>query len=77
MPTLPEVLAHFPKQPLVLRLKSDEQKDGEELARDLSRLPRERQKRLTVYRSIAAVVERLPQLRVMSKATIKKVCLLI
>jgi glycerophosphoryl diester phosphodiesterase len=76
MPTLPEVPAYFPKQPLVLHLKSDEQKDGEELARYLSRLPQERQKRLAVYRSVAAVAERLPQLRV-SKATIKKVCLLI
>lgn len=31
MPTLSEVLAHFPKEYLVLHLKGDEQKDGEKL----------------------------------------------
>jgi glycerophosphoryl diester phosphodiesterase len=72
MPTLPEVLAHFPKEHLVLHLKSDEQKDGEKLGEYLSLLSDENLGRLVVYggdRSIAALHERLPQLRVMSKAT--------
>ena len=72
MPTLSEVLAHFPKEYLVLHLKGDEQKDGEKLGEYLSLLSDENLGRLVVYggdRSIAALHERLPQLRVMSKAT--------
>ena len=72
MPTLSEVLAHFPKEHLVLHLKSDEQKDGEKLGEYLSLLSDENLGRLVVYggdRPIAALHERLPQLRVMSKAT--------
>ena len=72
MPTLSEVLAHFPKEHLVLHLKSDEQKDGEKLGEYLSLLSDENLGRLVVYggdRPLAALHERLPQLRVMSKAT--------
>ncbi len=56
----------------MLHLKSDEQKDGEKLGEYLSLLSDENLGRLVVYggdRSIAALHERLPQLRVMSKAT--------
>lgn len=78
MPTLPEVLSHFPKQPLVLHLKSNEQEDGEELAEYLLELPQERLESLAVYggdRPIAALKKSLPKLRVMSKATMKKALL--
>lgn len=74
MPSLTEVLNRFPHQPLLIDIKSNDPKEGELLAQYLSKLSERRLKQLAVYggdEPIAALKERLPQLRVMSKATMK------
>ncbi|MFC3997917.1 glycerophosphodiester phosphodiesterase family protein [Nocardiopsis sediminis] len=71
MPSLDEVLAEFPDDDLLLHVKSDDPAEGELLAGRLAELPDERLADLTVYGGdgpIAALRERLPELRVMSKA---------
>ncbi|MFC4564420.1 glycerophosphodiester phosphodiesterase family protein [Nocardiopsis mangrovi] len=70
MPSLDEVLAEFPEGDLLLHIKSDDPAEGGLLADRLSALPAERLAGLTVYGGdapIAALRERLPELRVMSK----------
>jgi glycerophosphoryl diester phosphodiesterase len=67
MPTLDEVLAAFPTQSLLIHVKSNDRTEGAALA---ERLSTENLERLTVYggdEPVAAVHERLPSLRVMSK----------
>ncbi|NLZ38752.1 MAG: glycerophosphodiester phosphodiesterase [Firmicutes bacterium] len=78
MPALEEVLAAFPEQELLLHLKSEDKEAGEKLADYLSTLPTDRLKLLSVYGAdgpIAVLQERLPDLRVMSKATMKRALL--
>ncbi|MCH5583602.1 glycerophosphodiester phosphodiesterase [Shimazuella sp. AN120528] len=78
MPSLTEVLDHFPNQELLIDVKSSDPKEGELLASYLSKLSKERQSKLTVYggdEPIAALKEKLPNMRVMSKATMKS-CLI-
>lgn len=75
MPSLDEVLDHFPDRTLLIHIKSDAPQEGELLARYLKKLPQERLARLIVYggdRPIAVLKGNLPRLRVMSKATLKK-----
>ncbi|MEJ8543932.1 glycerophosphodiester phosphodiesterase family protein [Brevibacillus borstelensis] len=78
MPSLEEVLAHFPEQSFLIHVKSNDPTEGEQLAAFLSALPAERLDKLTVYggdEPIDALKERLPGVRVMSKATMKS-CLI-
>ncbi|WP_280505682.1 glycerophosphodiester phosphodiesterase family protein [Nocardia farcinica] len=67
MPSLDEVLAAFPTESLLIHIKSSDADEGAALA---DRLAEEDRERLTVYggdEPIAALRERLPDLRVMSK----------
>ncbi len=78
MPSLEEVLTHFPKHSFLIHIKSNDSKEGEQLAQFLSQLPVKRLSQLTVYggdEPIAALKENLPDIRVMSKSTMKS-CLL-
>ncbi|GAA4907687.1 glycerophosphoryl diester phosphodiesterase [Stackebrandtia albiflava] len=70
MPSLTEVLAEFPVERLLIHVKSDDPAEGEALAEYLSTVDEKRVENLTVYggdRPIAALRERMPDLRVMSK----------
>lgn len=78
MPTIDEVLAHFPNHSFLIHVKSDDPNEGEELAKYLSNFTESELEKFTVYggdRPIATLKEKLPALRVMSKATMKS-CLL-
>ncbi|WP_153732781.1 glycerophosphodiester phosphodiesterase family protein [Sporosarcina obsidiansis] len=78
MPSLEEVLSYFPDQSFLIHIKSDEPEEGNQLAETLSKLPKQRLRQLTVYggdRPIKTVKEHLPELRVMSMATMKS-CML-
>ncbi|GAA0136345.1 glycerophosphodiester phosphodiesterase family protein [Paenibacillus sp. YSY-4.3] len=78
MPSLDEVLEHFPKGTFLIHIKSNDSAEGRQLAQYLADLPEDRLHELTVYggdEPIAALHEELPGLRVMSKATLKS-CLL-
>jgi glycerophosphoryl diester phosphodiesterase len=75
MPTLDEVLNHFPDRSFLIHIKSDDENEGIQLATYLKKLPAKRLEQLTVYggdKPIAAIKERIPSLRTMSKATMKK-----
>ncbi|SEM21010.1 glycerophosphoryl diester phosphodiesterase [Mesobacillus persicus] len=78
MPTLDEVLNYFPEESFLIHIKSNHPAEGAQLADHLSQLPEERLKKLTVYggdEPIRTLKEQLPEIRVMSKATLKS-CLL-
>lgn len=78
MPSLTEVLGRFPDKPFLIDVKSNDPMEGELLARYLSELPKQQQDLLAVYggdEPIAALKKRLPDMRVMSKATMKN-CLI-
>ncbi|MCP3030812.1 glycerophosphodiester phosphodiesterase [Halobacillus sp. A1] len=74
IPSLEEVLNHFPEQSFLIHIKSDDPVEGEQLSDYLSKFPKSRIKELSVYggdQPIASLKERLPDLRVMSKDTMK------
>lgn len=74
MPSLEEVLSSFPDSSFLLHIKSSDPGEGVQLAEVLSSLPKERLTRLTVYggdEPIGMLKEKLPSLRVMSKASLK------
>ncbi|USG67152.1 glycerophosphodiester phosphodiesterase [Brevibacillus ruminantium] len=78
MPSLDEVLTHFPDKEFLIHVKSNDPHEGEQLAGFLAKLPSSRLSQLTVYggdEPIRALQERMPELRVMSKATLKS-CLI-
>lgn len=78
MPSLNEVLEHFPDNSFLIHIKSDAPEEGKQLAELLSKLPAKRLAQMTVYggdQPIATIKEEIPELRVMSKATLKS-CLL-
>jgi glycerophosphoryl diester phosphodiesterase len=78
MPSLDEVMDHFPEGSFLIHIKSDDPEEGVQLADYLSQLPKERLSELTVYggdRPIETLKEKLPELRVMSIATMKS-CML-
>jgi glycerophosphoryl diester phosphodiesterase len=78
MPSLEEVFQEFPEKSFLIHIKSDDPEEGDQLARYLSTLSDERISHLSVYggdQPIATLKEKLPHLRVMSKATMKS-CLL-
>lgn len=70
MPSLDEVFAEFPTEPLLIHVKSDDPAEGGALADRLSRLSDRRLDDITVYGGdapVAALRDRLPGLRVTSK----------
>lgn len=78
MPTLDEVLAEFPEQSFLIHIKSDDPFEGEQLAQALASYSESRLEKIAVYggdQPIAALKEKLPSVRVMSKETMKS-CLL-
>jgi glycerophosphoryl diester phosphodiesterase len=78
MPSLTEVLTHFAGKSLLIDIKSNDPQEGELLAQYLSKLPEKQRSQLAVYggdEPVAALKEKLPDMRVMSKATMKS-CLI-
>lgn len=78
MPSLDEVLAHFPNRSFLIHVKSNDPQEGVQLAQFLSKLPKKQLSQLTVYggdKPIAMLKKHLPNLRVMSMATMKS-CML-
>ncbi|KRR16308.1 glycerophosphodiester phosphodiesterase [Bradyrhizobium lablabi] len=78
MPTLAEVLSTFPQARLLINVKSRDASEGEKLAAVLAKLPAERRVQIMVYggdEPVDAVRKRLPEIRTISRATIKS-CLL-
>ncbi|WP_235439810.1 glycerophosphodiester phosphodiesterase family protein [Paenibacillus sp. DMB20] len=74
MPSLEEVLSSFPDNSFLIHIKSSDPGEGVQLAEVLSSLPKERLTRLTVYggdEPIGMLKEKLPSIRVMSKASLK------
>ena len=74
MPSLEEVLAYFPGESFLIHIKSNDPEEGMQLAEYLSNLPKTNLSQLTIYggdEPIASVKEQLPELRVMSMATMK------
>ncbi len=75
MPSLDEVLAALPNKRFLINIKSDDPDEGEKLADRLAQLPPSERELLMVYggrRAIAALRVRLPDVRAMSGATIKR-----
>ena len=78
MPTLDEVLTYFPEQSFLIHIKSADPNEGKQLAQYLSQFSDNRLENITVYggdEPIVALKEKLPDLRIMSLATMKS-CLL-
>lgn len=78
MPSLDEVLTHFPNGAFLIHIKSNDPLEGEYLAEYLAKFPENKLEQLAVYggdKPIAALREKLPNMRVMSYATLKR-CLL-
>ncbi|MGO4544620.1 glycerophosphodiester phosphodiesterase family protein [Paenibacillus sp. 2TAB23] len=78
MPSLTEVLERFPNQKLLIDIKSNDPDEGKLLAQYLSELTKQRRSLLAAYggdEPIAELKNKLPDMRVMSKATMKS-CLL-
>ncbi|MCD5323361.1 MULTISPECIES: glycerophosphodiester phosphodiesterase family protein [Pontibacillus] len=78
MPTLQEVLTHFPNKPFLINIKSNDQEEGEKLAEYLSDLSDVNVDQLSAYggdKPIQALQEELPGIRVMSMETLKS-CLI-
>jgi glycerophosphoryl diester phosphodiesterase len=78
MPTLGEVLEAFPQARLLINVKSRAPSEGEKLATVLNKLPTERRAQIMVYggdEPIEIVRTRVPDVRTISRATIKS-CLL-
>lgn len=73
MPSLAEVLAHFPEQMLVINIKSDDPAEGELLVSHLARLTPQRRRLLAVYggeRPISIVRAQLPEVLAMSRKSL-------
>lgn len=78
MPSLAEVLTYFPDKQFLIHVKSNDSKEGLELAKLLNTLPKNLSSQLAVYggdEPIAALQNEAPGLRVMSKANMKS-CLI-
>jgi glycerophosphoryl diester phosphodiesterase len=74
MPTLNEVLAAFPDKPLLINVKSNDPAEGRKLAEYLAKLPKVRRDTLMAYGGgapIAALREVLPEIRTMSRETLR------
>lgn len=78
MPTLAEVLEAFPKERLLINVKSRDASEGEKLAGVLSKLSAERRTQIMVYggdEPVEVLRVLLPDIRTISRAAIKS-CLL-
>lgn len=78
MPSLDEVLTNFPEESFLIHIKSNDRNEGIQLSQYLSKYSDERLSSLSVYggdEPIDAIKEELPNMRVMSKQTLKS-CLL-
>lgn len=78
MPSLDEVLARFPHRSFLINVKSGDSREGGLLAKRLGQLSPEHRARLMVYgdeRPLSVLRSRLPDMRTLSRATIKA-CLL-
>jgi glycerophosphoryl diester phosphodiesterase len=74
MPSLDEVLATFPGKSFLINIKSNDPAEGRMLADALRPRPAEQRDRLMVYggdQPIATLQAALPDLRAMSRATLK------
>ena len=74
LPTLDQVVTAFPGRELLVDLKNDNPTEGERLAGYLATLPAERLTTISVYggdAAVAAVADRLPELRATSKKIMK------
>ena len=74
MPSLVETLSAFPNGSFLIHIKSSDSEEGAQLADDLLQLPEERLSQLTVYGDdapVSTLKAQLPDLRVMSMATLK------
>lgn len=74
MPTLDEVLATFPDKRFLIHIKSNDAREADLLSTRLKRLSRTQLDGLMVYggdRPIARMRELLPQMRLMSKGTLR------
>lgn len=74
MPSLEETLSAFPNGSFLIHIKSSDSEEGAQLADDLLRLSEKRLSRITVYGDdapVSTLKARLPDLRVMSMATLK------
>ncbi|MCA1057707.1 glycerophosphodiester phosphodiesterase [Rossellomorea aquimaris] len=74
MPTLNEVLTHFPNKEFLIHIKSNDPVEGTQLAEYLSRYSKTRMDDLSVYggdEPIKTLKEKMPGLRAMSKETLK------
>jgi glycerophosphoryl diester phosphodiesterase len=75
VPSLDEVFAAFPGKPLLINIKSNDPDEGALLAQRLARLSPAERDLLMVYgadRPITALSQRLPRLKVMSRATLER-----
>lgn len=78
IPTLGEVLEQFPDKELLIHIKSDDPNEGDLLADYLKSNPQMNLESLAVYggdQPISSLKNKLPDMRVMSKGTIKS-CLI-
>lgn len=78
MPTLDEVLSSFPEKSFLIHIKSNDRNEGKQLMDYLSKYSKDRLANLAVYggdEPIAAIKKENPQIRAMSKETLKS-CLL-
>jgi glycerophosphoryl diester phosphodiesterase len=74
MPSLDEVLAAFPDKRFLINIKSGDANEGAMLGEHLARLPQQQRDLLMAYGSdlpMRALKQRLPDFKVMSKATLK------
>jgi glycerophosphoryl diester phosphodiesterase len=74
MPSLDEVLDAFPHRSFLINVKSNDPNEGVLLAKALAKRGSEQISQIMVYggdRPIASLKKRMPQLRVMSRASIK------
>ncbi len=75
MPSLDEVLETFPDRQFLINIKSDDPGEGRKLAAVLAKLPPSHRALLSAYGSdlpMTALKERLPDLRVMSRSSLKQ-----
>lgn len=75
MPSLAEVFEHSPDHSFLINIKSNDPYEGELLAEYLLQLPAARRAKLAAYggeRPMAVLKERVPDLRVMSLASMKR-----
>lgn len=74
MPSLEEVFKSFPDRSFLIHIKSNDARDGEDLADYLSAMPVQHLSQLAVYggdKPVAVLKNRFPELRVMSMASLK------